>query len=46
MLKGGIGPDDWPKLTNMPSGRRQSSEAGKRVLADGIVDDVADACRR
>jgi hypothetical protein len=32
MLKGGMGPDDWPKLTNIPSGLRQSSDAGKVSL--------------
>ena len=29
MSNAAIGPDDEPKLTNMPNGFRQSSEAGK-----------------
>ncbi len=40
-LNGGTGPDALPKLTNMPRGRRQSSDAGKGVLADAVIDDVA-----
>ncbi len=46
MLKGGIGPDDWPKLTNMPSGLRQSSEPGNVSLPTEFVDDVAQPVRR
>jgi len=32
ILNSGTGPDDWPKLTHMPSGLRQSSEAGNVSL--------------
>jgi len=31
-LNGGTGPDELPKLTNMPRGARQSSDAGNVSL--------------
>ena len=41
MLNGGIGPDDWPKLDKQAERLQAVERAGKRVLADRIVDDVA-----